>query len=55
MYCCFAEDTGFKDEDFDNFDLHVWLSMASELHAETGVEPHPALVAQRVRARASWA
>ena len=55
MYCCFAEDKGFKDEDFDNFDLYVWLEMASELRMEMGVEPHPALVAQRVRAPASWA
>ena len=51
MYCCFAEDKGFQDEDFSNFDLRAWLAIASDLCAESGVEPHPVLVAQRVRAR----
>ena len=53
MYCCFAEDKGFRDEDFDEFNLEAWLTAAEELIAESGLEPHPVLVAQRVRAQQS--
>ena len=53
MYCCFAEDKGFRDEDFDDFDLKAWLTAAAELCAESGLEPHPVLVAQRVRGQQS--
>ena len=49
MYCCFADDVGFQDNDFHNFNLEAWLAAATELRAETGVEPHPVFVAKRVR------
>jgi len=53
MYLCFADDKGFRDEDFNDFDLDAWLTTAAELCAESGVEPRPVLVAQKLRDQSS--
>ena len=49
MHCCLAADPGFHEKDFDNFRVGAWLTAASELTQEHGVEPHVVLVAQRCR------
>ena len=53
MYCCFAADRGFRDEDFDGFKVGAWLTATSEMMREHGIEPHVALVAARCREQVS--
>ena len=50
MWFCFASDKGLKNTDFAQFNLQHWDEATAELKGETNqIEPHAALVAQRVR------
>jgi hypothetical protein len=55
FFACFAGDVGFKDSDFEDFEKGVkkWWAFAHAHFKECGVEPHPAIVAQGVRAQLS--
>ena len=52
MWFCFANDKGLKNTDFAKFSMQHWDEATAELKRETkNIEPHAALVAQRVRER----